>query len=113
MSEEWPEGAADGRPDLLGLERAGALALLGEGHLEILGRLLDASNASFYCRITRHCPDPQPDLVATCVYKPVRGERPLDDFPDGTLAHREVAAHVVSQATGWGIVPPTVLREGP
>ena len=41
------------------------------------------------------------------------GERPLDDFPDGTLARREVAAFAVSQASGWGIVPPTVLREGP
>ncbi len=41
------------------------------------------------------------------------GERPLDDFPDGTLARREVAAFAVSQASGWGIVPPTVLRDGP
>ena len=46
-------------------------------------------------------------------YKPIRGERPLDDFPPGTLAHREVAAFAVSEATGWRIVPPTVLRDGP
>ena len=52
-------------------------------------------------------------MTATCVYKPVQGERPLWDFPDGTLAGREVAAYLVSQATGWGLVPPTVLREGP
>ena len=50
---------------------------------------------------------------AACVYKPVAGERPLWDFPDGTLAQREVAAYEVSEATGWGLVPPTVLRDGP
>ena len=48
-----------------------------------------------------------------CVYKPVRGERPLDDFPSGTLAMRERAAYLLSEATGWGIVPRTVLRGGP
>ena len=50
---------------------------------------------------------------ARCVYKPVAGERPLWDFPDGTLAGREVAAYALSEATGWGLVPPTVLRDGP
>ena len=43
----------------------------------------------------------------------MRGERPLWDFPDGTLAAREVAAFEVSAATGWQIVPPTVYRDGP
>ena len=52
-------------------------------------------------------------MTATCVYKPVRGERPLWDFPDGTLAGREVATYLVSEATGWEVVPPTVLRDGP
>ena len=47
------------------------------------------------------------------VWKPTRGERPLFDFPFGTLTRREVGAYLVSQATGWSIVPPTVLREGP
>ena len=47
------------------------------------------------------------------IYKPVRGERPLWDFPDGTLAGREVSAYAVSRATGWDLVPPTVLRDGP
>jgi uncharacterized repeat protein (TIGR03843 family) len=84
-----------------------------DGELEVVGRLVASSNFALYCTITRRCPDPEPDLVATCVYKPVRGERPLDDFPDGTLARREVAAHALSEATGWGIVPPTVLRDGP
>ena len=90
-----------------------ALELLRDGELEVVGRLVASSNFALYCTITRRCPDPEPDLVATCVYKPVRGERPLDDFPDGTLARREVAAHVLSEATGWGIVPPTFLRDGP
>jgi hypothetical protein len=52
-------------------------------------------------------------VEAACIYKPVAGERPLRDFPDGTLARREVAAFAVSRASGWGIVPPTVLRDGP
>jgi uncharacterized repeat protein (TIGR03843 family) len=47
------------------------------------------------------------------VHKPIAFERPLWDFPDGTLAQREVAAYLVSEATGWGIVPPTILRDGP
>lgn len=50
---------------------------------------------------------------AQAVYKPARGERPLWDFPDGTLALREVAAYQVSEALGWPHVPPTVLRDGP
>ncbi len=54
---------------------------------------------------------PRGGLLA--LYKPVSGERPLWDFPAGTLAAREVAAHVVSAAGGWDVVPPTVLREGP
>ncbi len=66
-----------------------------------------------YSRLTVRCPDPEPSAVLDAVYKPVAGERPLDDFPDGTLARREVAAYLVSAATGWQIVPPTVLRDGP
>ena len=95
------------------MDRASALELLRDGELEVVGRLVASSNFALYCTVTRHCSDPEPDLVATCVYKPVRGERPLDDFPDGTLGRREVAAHVLSEATGWGIVPPTILRDGP
>ena len=83
------------------------LALLTHGELTVQGRLRDASNAVLYCAI-RH-----EDREAHCVYKPVAGERPLWDFPDGTLAQREVAAYAVSEATGWALVPPTVLRDGP
>jgi hypothetical protein len=89
------------------------LVLLHDGEIEIVGRLVDASNATFVCRVTERCPDPEPDLEATAVYKPIRGERPLDDFPIGTLANREVATFLASEATGWGIVPPTVMRDGP
>lgn len=100
-------------PQLTTVDRAAALELLRDGELEVVGRLVASSNAALYCRIVRHCPDPEPDLEAICVYKPVRGERPLDDFPDRTLSRREVAAHLLSDATGWSIVPPTVFREGP
>ena len=90
-----------------------ALDVLRDGELEVLGRLVASTNHAMYSRVTRICPDPEPPVVLDAVYKPVRGERPLDDFPDGTLARREVAAHLVSQATGWAIVPPTVMRDGP
>ena len=89
------------------LELADTLRLLREGELAVEGRLLDASNATLYCSATLD------GVTAACVYKPVQGERPLWDFPDGTLAGREVAAYLVSEATGWQVVPPTVLREGP
>lgn len=84
-----------------------AVRLLEHGDLELEGRLRGASNTTLRAVVTL-------DGVATrCVYKPIAGERPLWDFPDGTLAAREVAAYLVSEATGWNIVPPTVLRDGP
>jgi hypothetical protein len=82
-------------------------ALLRDGELDLEGRLLDASNVTLIAAIRTDT------LAATCVYKPVAGERPLWDFPDGTLAGREISAHLVSEATGWSVVPPTVLRDGP
>ena len=105
-----PPGASPGPP---AFPVPDPLGLLRSGEIEIVGRLVDASNATFLCRMTERCPDPEPDLEATAVYKPIRGERPLDDFPTGTLANREVAAFLASEATGWGIVPPTVMRDGP
>ncbi len=89
------------------LDQDAALDLLRAGTISVEGRLVDASNATLFCEIS---------LAGTegrCVYKPVAGERPLWDFPDGTLAGREVAAFAVSEAGGWGVVPPTVMREGP
>ncbi len=76
---------------------------LDGGELEIVGRIRVASNATFLGRIG--------DVEV--VYKPVDGERPLWDFPDGTLARREVAAFLVSEALGWRVVPRTWLRDGP
>jgi uncharacterized repeat protein (TIGR03843 family) len=73
------------------------------GELTLHGRVLPASNATFVGEIAG----------VRVVYKPIAGERPLWDFPDGTLAAREVAAYAVSEALGWDIVPPTVLGEGP
>ncbi|MCW7947188.1 phosphatidylinositol kinase [Streptomyces hygroscopicus] len=81
--------------------------LLAEGELTVRGRIRDASNAALYCTVAYD------GREAACIYKPIAGERPLWDFPDGTLAQREVAAYEVSEATGWGLVPPTVLRDGP
>ena len=84
-----------------------ALELLGRGSLKVEGRLVDASNATLFCTIKSH------GTSANCVYKPIAGERPLWDFPTGTLAGREVAAYAVSRAAGWNFVPPTVMRDGP
>lgn len=84
-----------------------ALRLLREGELDVVGRLVAASNATLYCTVRLD------GTAASCVYKPIAGERPLWDFPDGTLAGREVAAYAVSQAAGWDLVPPTVMRDGP
>ncbi|GAA2807414.1 SCO1664 family protein [Saccharopolyspora taberi] len=81
--------------------------LLRHGRIEVRGRLVEASNATLLCDVELD------GLAAECVYKPVRGERPLWDFPDGTLAGREVASHLLSEATGWDLVPPTLLRDGP
>lgn len=88
--------------------RSGAgepMRLLRQGELELVGRLVDASNATFYCAAVLD------GHRLTCVYKPIKGERRLWDFPAGTLAYREVAAYAVSDAIGWQVVPPTVFRD--
>jgi uncharacterized repeat protein (TIGR03843 family) len=80
---------------------------LRTAELVVEGRLVSASNTTLYCRLVDQHPD---DLF--CIYKPISGERPLWDFPIGTLAAREVAAYEVSAVTGWDLVPLTILREG-
>jgi uncharacterized repeat protein (TIGR03843 family) len=90
-----------------GLTPALGLDLLRAGELTVEGRLTAASNATLYCSVSDGV------RTAACVYKPVVGERPLWDFPDGTLAGREVSAYAVSEALGWSVVPPTVHRDGP
>jgi len=93
--------------DAGGLSAQAALELLRTGEITVEGRLVEASNATLFCEISAG------DARAHCVYKPVRGERPLWDFPDGTLADREFAAYQVSEHLGAGLLPPTVLRDGP
>ena len=83
------------------------LDALSLGEIEIEGRLLDASNVALLGWLELN------DIRTQVIYKPVKGERPLWDFPDGTLAQREAAAFVLSDAGGWNLVPPTVLRGGP
>lgn len=78
-------------------------AELLEGELELTGRITTASNATFLAQIGD----------VSVVYKPIAGEKPLWDFPDGELAGRERAAYLASEALGWNVVPRTWLREGP
>jgi hypothetical protein len=81
--------------------------LLSEGELVVTGRLVDASNATLFATLRYE------DRSMNAIYKPVAGERPLWDFPDGALANREYAAFLVSEYLGLGLVPLTVLRDGP
>jgi uncharacterized repeat protein (TIGR03843 family) len=80
------------------------LKALHEGQMTIKGEFLWGSNYTFLVEI-EHA-----GLTLQGVYKPTRGERPLWDFPAATLARREVAAYLVSEAIGWELVPPTVYR---
>lgn len=99
-----PSDADDAQP-ILSKERV--LQLLQSGEVETEhGRLRWSSNYTFLISV---CDD---EHQAMAIYKPQRGERPLWDFPDGTLCYRERAAFLVSDAIGWDIVPPTVLRDG-
>lgn len=111
--EEMEAAALEGRQVGGEIDTETALRVLHEGELTVVGRLLSASNATFFCLVEEHRPDGEPGPIASCVYKPIRGERPLIDFPDGTLACREVAAYAVSEASGWNLIPPTVMRDGP
>ena len=82
----------------------GTVELLAGGDVEVLGLLPYSSNYTMLAKVSG------PRGEALAVYKPRRGERPLWDFAPGSLAAREVAAYLLSEAAGWGIVPPTVLR---
>ena len=81
-----------------------ALRLLTEGDVELKGRMPYSSNATFLVDVAHD------GLDAQAIYKPVRGERPLWDFPSG-LAHREEGAFLMDSALGWNVVPPTVVRD--
>ena len=101
--------AAGGRPwpRQAPLPDAVASGLLRTGDPDVLGRMPWSSNATYLVNLAAD------DGELLAVYKPQRGERPLWDFPRGTLALREVAAFEISEALGWGIVPDTVMRDGP
>ena len=90
-----------------GSETDRLLDLLGGGDLTLAGLIPWSSNYTFLGEVSRG------DESAPVVYKPIRGEQPLFDFPRNSLAKREVAAFVVCRALGWDLVPPTVLRTGP
>jgi uncharacterized repeat protein (TIGR03843 family) len=81
--------------------------VLKEGELVVTGRLIDASNATLLAQSTL---DGQ---SIKCIYKPIAGERPLWDFPDGNLAQRELAAYLISEYLEMHVVPLTILRDGP
>lgn len=91
-SQEWVDQISD---------------FLSQGTLTVTGRLVDASNATLFGSISFE------DQSMDVIYKPIAGERPLWDFPDGTLADREYAAFLLSNLAGFNCVPPTILREGP
>ncbi len=99
-----PQRTREPRQLIDGRSTKESLGLLRDGELEVVGRLVVSSNSALLCRIGGE---------AVCIYKPVAFERPLYDFPDGTLGRRESAAYVLSETAGLGIVPPTVLRDGP
>ncbi|WP_116114007.1 SCO1664 family protein [Austwickia chelonae] len=81
-----------------------------QAEIRLIGRLTEASNEVYLAALD----SPEtPDRHGFVVYKPIRGERALWDFPDGTLAGRETAAYLVDQAAGWGLIPETALRDGP
>ena len=80
---------------------------LSLGEIEVTGRLVDASNATLFGTSTLD------EKSISIIYKPIAGERPLWDFPDGNFAHREYAAYLLSALSKWNVVPATVLRDGP
>ena len=86
---------------------AQTLETLREGELQLEGLISWGSNYTFLGRVC------EGEREVTVIYKPKKGERPLWDFAPGTLCLRERAAYVVSEALGWRMVPPTILRDGP
>jgi uncharacterized repeat protein (TIGR03843 family) len=83
-----------------------ALELLANGEIEVEGRMPRSSNATFLVTLRDN------DIEHRAIYKPLKGERPLWDFPEG-LYQREVAAYRLSEALGFGVIPPTIVRDGP
>lgn len=88
----------------LPLDDSAILLALQSGTARLQGQFVRGSNYTFLVDILWD------NLKLTAVYKPIRGEQPLWDFPANTLARREVAAYLVSRALGWNLVPPTIYR---
>ncbi len=84
---------------------------LATGVLELEAQIVTGNNAVFVARAALG--EPSSGTPLRCVYKPVDGEQPLWDFPGKPLAPRGVAAYLIDRATGWNVIPPTVLRDGP
>ena len=103
-STNWKKTDAS---DAIAVEPEQVVQLLSQGQVEVVGQVLSSSNIIFLVSVADE------GLQTLAIYKPYQGERPLWDFPPGTLCLREVAAYVVSQALGWPLIPPTVLRDGP
>ena len=80
---------------------------LSIGDIKVIGRLIDASNATLMGEIVSS------NSSIKVIYKPIAGEKPLWDFQDGNLAFREYCAFLVSELAGFNIVPATILRDGP
>jgi uncharacterized repeat protein (TIGR03843 family) len=94
-------------PERIEVDLPRILRLLTRGEIAVEGLIPWSSNATMLVTVADE------ELSALAVYKPERGERPLWDFAPGTLGTREVASYLLSEALGWGLVPPTVLRDGP
>ena len=88
-----------------GPDEPAVLEALAGAELVVEGRILVSSNAALLVRV------PGQETSVHAIYKPIARERPLWDYPDGTLAGRERAAYLISVLGGWGVIPPTVLRE--
>jgi uncharacterized repeat protein (TIGR03843 family) len=89
------------------MDIADNFTILTEGELRVTGRLIDASNATLYATVILG------SQQLTCIYKPIAGERPLWDFAEGCLAHREYSSYLMSHNLGFNLVPLTILRDGP
>jgi uncharacterized repeat protein (TIGR03843 family) len=91
----------------MGIPAETAQAILENGEIELKGQFTRGNNYTFLANVSLEGQE------VLAVYKPLRGEQPLWDFPENTLAGREVCAYLVIQALGFGMVPFTLLRDGP
>ena len=112
LRERFEAAIAPGPADGVATRDVEVARMLAEAPIERIAEVVYGSNGVFLLELD--APDPAvPTEPLRAVYKPVRGERPLWDFPDGTLANRERAAYLVSETFGWDVVPHTWLRDGP